>query len=276
MGKSWSFRQSFAFFLIFIPALLFYAMQKKSLENPPWAVLQPPAHWVQESYDVFTNQLQATLVTYLDLINIKQKNSDLLRENGELNTQLQLLEEYRTENSRLRALLSFKQELKRKSVSARIISKDILIDQKSVLIDKGTEDGLERLQAVLSPQGVVGYVISVEKKSSRVLLLTDRSASVDTIVQRTRARGITSGRSQKNCTMKYIVRKEDVAEGDVVVTSGRQGFFPKGFIVGHILSVEESPTGVSYNAVIQPAAPIDRLEEVLVIVNKQPALASKE
>ena len=276
MSKFWTLRQSLSIFLLFLPAVVFYALQKKTLSETSLGVFQKPAHWVQETHDLFTGQLTRTLQTYLDLMDIKSENLVLKSENDDMKTQLQLLAEYRKENERLSALLDFQKELGRKTLAARVISKDILIDQKSILVDKGETHGIRRLQAVVSPDGVVGYVISVDKNSSRVLLLTDRSANIDAIIQRTRARGIVAGISRMSCRLKYIMRQEDVAPGDIIVTSGRQGFFPKGFIVGSVSQVDSSPSGVSYIAKIKPAAPVDKLEEVLIITENDSAPDNKE
>ena len=275
MSKFWTLRQSLAIFLLFLPALVFYALQKKSLEQTSLGIFQAPAHWIQEAHDLFTGQLGLTVRTYLDLLDIKAENLVLKSENDQLLTQLQLLEEYRTENTRLSALLNFKNELNRATLPARVISKDILIDQKSILIDKGSKQGVQRLQAVVSPKGVVGYVIAVEPNSARVLLLTDRSANIDATIQRTRARGIVAGISRSSCRLKYIMRKEDVAEGDIIVTSGRQGYFPKGFIVGNVLEVSASPAGVSFMAKVKPAVAVDKLEEVLIISENSPGTEAK-
>ena len=271
MGKFWNLKQTVALLLLFFPATLFYALQNRDFEQVPVGFLRPPAHFIQEGYDQVTYVISSTVSTYLNLIDIKKENTQLKAQIAHLATQTQLVEEYRSENSRLKTLLNFKKELERKNLAARVISKDVLLDHKSILINKGAKDGIKKLQAVVSPEGVVGYIIAVEENSSRILLLTDRSANIDATIQRTRARGIVSGISRSKCRLKYIMRKEDVAEGDIIVTSGRQGYFPKGFIVGSVLDVEESPAGASYHAKVKPAAPIDKLEEVFVILENKPA-----
>lgn len=266
MGNSLSWKQALAFFMIFVPALIFYALQKNSFRVEGSTILGPPSHWLQETYDVFTQQLQETLNVYISLVGTNKENKKLKVENAQLASKLQLLEEYRSENIRLRDLFKFKQEVPRNTLAARVIAKDIISDQNSILIDKGTEDGVKRFQGVISAKGVVGYVVEVEAHSSRVLLLTDRAANVDAIVQRTRARGIISGKSNSIFQLKYLGREDDAEVGDLVITSGRQGYFPKGFVVGTITQFGPSPTGVSYQAEIAPSVPIDRLEDILVII----------
>jgi len=275
MGKYWSLRQSLSFLLLFLPALAFYALQNKSLRVDNTSLLKAPAHFIQEHYDFFTNRLAGTVKTYFDLIDVKESNKVLSAEIGQVKTQLLRMKEVELENKRLATLLEFKNEIGRKTLAARVISKDVLIDNKSILIDKGADDGVERLQAVVSPEGAVGYIISVDSESSRVLLLTDRSANIDATVQRTRARGILAGVSTAKVRLKYIMRKQDVAEGDVIVTSGRQGYFPSGYIIGTVLAVEPSTAGVSFQADVLPAAAVDKLEEVLVLTTSSPSSESE-
>lgn len=267
MVFSLNWKQALAFFISFVPALVFYALQKGSLANLPPSPITPPAHALQRVYDAFTHQLQDTINIYFDLVNTNKEIRVLRAENSQLSSNLQLLEEYRSENIRLRELLTFQKELPRKTVAARIISKDIFIDQKSIIIDKGSDDGIKRLQGVVSTKGIVGYVIDIEPHSAKVLTITDRGASVDALVQRTRARGIVSGISKDQCLLRYLMREQDVEAGDQIVTSGRQGFFPKGFLVGVVTQVEEGALGVSYQAQLTPAIEVDKLEEVLVIVD---------
>ena len=147
-----------------------------------------------------------------------------------------------------------------------MISKDIIDERKSLVIDKGARHGIQRLQGVIAENGVVGYTIEVEEESSRILLLSNKNASVDALVQRTRARGIVSGDTRQSYRLKHMMRHEDAQAGDVIITSGRKGFFPKGFHIGQVVNIDNSLTGVSYVAHIKPAVEIDKLEQVLVIV----------
>lgn len=274
MGNSWNWKQSFAFFLLFVPAIIVYALHNRGPEFVHGTFLQTPAHWIQQAYDEVTYKINETMNTYFYLVNINRHNKQLIIQNGQLASKIQLLEEYRNENIRLRALFKFQQELPRQTLPARIISKDILsqsdsLDSKSITIDKGTNHGVKRLQGVISSNGVVGYTIEVEAESSRVLLMSNHNANIDALVQRTRARGIVSGLTTQTYQLKYMMRQEDTQPGDIIVTSGRQGYFPKGFNIGTVTHVSMSPTGVSYEAKISPSVKLDRLEQVLVIVENQ-------
>jgi rod shape-determining protein MreC len=275
MGNSLTLKQTVAFLLLFVPALIFYALQNNVLNVVKGTPLQTPAHWVQLAYDEFTHLVQESLNTYFYLVATNRENKVLKIENAKLASKVQLLEEYRSENIRLRDLFKFQQELPRETIAARVISKDISNANNSFTIDKGSEHGVKRLQGVISANGIVGYTFEVEPNSSRVLLLSNQNASIDALIQRTRARGIVSGINSKTYELKYLMRKEDAQPGDRVVTSGRKGFFPKGFIIGEISEVRHSPTAVSFRAEIKPAVKIDQLEHVLVIVDKKEGLPTE-
>ena len=276
MGNRWTWKQTFAFFLIFFPSFVFYALQKKVFIHTTNTPLQTPAHWLQSFYDSFTYKIQSSFRDYLDLVKTNRENRVLKLEIAKMKSKLQLLEEYRLENIQLRELFEFQKKLPQKTLAARVISKDILPDQESFLINKGSVHGVQRLQGVVSPSGVVGYILEVKAHTSQVLLLSNQEAQIDALIQRTRARGLVSGFSPKICQFNYMMRKEDAKNGDKVVTSGRHGFFPKGFPIGTIKNVKPSPTGVSYLALVEPSVKINHLENVLIIVDKQPTETEKE
>ena len=268
MKNQWNWKQILSFFLLFLPALVFYALQKNLLNQATGTFLQNSARKLQRSYDGFTHRIQDSLNTYFQLVGTNKENKDLKTENAKLASKLQRLGECQVENTRLHKLFQFQQKQAQKTLAARVISKDLLLDQESLIIDKGSTHGVKRLQGVISTRGIVGYTIDVKAGSSQVLLLSNHNASVDALIQRTRARGIVSGLSSKTFQLNYIMRQSDARKGDQVVTSGRQGFFPKGFPIGTVRDVKLSPTGISYLAKIDPSVEMNRLENVLVIVDK--------
>lgn len=222
---------------------------------------------LQNTYSSFTSEIRGTTSTYIKLIGIKKDNSKLLKENEELRAKLGALVELKLENERFSKLLDFKQRSGMKVIAARVISRDISPDHFSIRINRGFQDGLRKLQAVITVEGVVGYVFKPEAYTSQVLLLTDRSASIDAIVQSTRARGLVQGKNHSSCRLRYLERADDVSIGDMVVTSGLQGIFPKGFPIGRIVSVKKTEFGISQEAQITPIVNPNNLEEVLVVTD---------
>ena len=270
MGNRWTWKQIFAFFLIFFPPFVFYALQKKAFVRSTETFLGTPAHRLQKFYDNLTHKIRSSFKDYLYLVETNEENRDLKLKITKMTSELHLLEEDRMENIRLHKLFRFQQKLPQKTLAARVISKDILLDQESFIIDKGSAHGVQRLQGVISAQGVVGYTLDVKTHSSQVLLLSSQDAHIDAIIQRTQARGLISGLSPKVCQFNYMMRENDARKGDKVVTSGRHGFFPKGFPIGTVKNVKSSSTGVSYLAQVEPLVKVNRLENVLVIINREP------
>ncbi len=137
-------------------------------------------------------------------------------------------------------------------------------------IGKGTTSGLRPDMAVLSPEGVVGRVIVPSARAAKVQLLIDRNAAAGALVERTRAQGVAMGRGEETLQLDYVLGTSDVKVGDVVVTSGIDGIYPKGFVIGRIDYVER--TGGAYRQIrIQPAANFMSLEDVLVVLTPQGA-----
>jgi rod shape-determining protein MreC len=138
-------------------------------------------------------------------------------------------------------------------------------------IDKGTGDGLRSDMAVIAPAGVVGRVIQPISRASKVQLLIDRNAAAGALIERTRAQGVVVGTGGDELRMDYVSGSADVKAGDVVVTSGIDGIYPKGFVLGQIQSVQRGAGGYSA-IVIKPAVDFTSLEAVLVVLT--PPVAS--
>ncbi len=204
---------------------------------------------------------------YLDLINIKKQSEDLHSTNNELQARLEKMSELLLENDRLRDLLNFKQQTKMVVTSAQVIGRDLVIDHNTITINKGTRDGIKAGQAVITTGGVLGYIFKPEPFTAHVMLITDRYAVVDGIVQRTRAHGIVEGKSQNGCALKYVERTEDVKEGDLVVTGGLDNIFPKGFPVAIVESVERKTFSVSLKVELRPVVDPYKVEEVFVVLD---------
>jgi rod shape-determining protein MreC len=223
--------------------------------------------FAQNVFYTFSEGVRSNTSLYVNLINIKKENSLLKSKNNELSTRLTKFEEISKENDRLNQLMDFKQNSKMQLIAARVMGRDLMSDHHTIHINKGTQHGLKSGQAVITTEGVVGYLFRPELMSSYVLLITDRYAVIDGIIQRTRARGIIEGKNQTKCQMKYIERSEDVKEGDIVVTSGLDNIFPKGFPVAKVDYVELKAYSVSLKVDLHPIVDTNKVEEVFIITN---------
>ncbi len=248
--------------------LLSINMQRNPDEQP-WYLQATSfvASRIQGTFMSFSQGVRGTTGLYLNLIDIKKNNRELQQTNSELRAQLGVLEEVRRENERLSNLLNFRSRSRMEMVSARVIGRDAVADFEGLLINRGTEHGLKQGLAVITPDGVVGYVARADSRNSSVRVLTDRYAVIDAVVQRTRARGIVEGKSRTACRLRYIERAVDVAVGDLVVTTGVANLFPPGFPIGRVTNVEETKYGVSQKVDVEPLVHPSSLEEVFVILD---------
>jgi rod shape-determining protein MreC len=194
---------------------------------------------------------------------LRRENEQLRREVERLRREVQENREWVASAARLERLLEYRASAPFAVTAAGVIGRDANGLYRTVLIDRGSADGLEHQQAVLAPDGVVGRVIKVFPHSALVLLVTDRSSGIDAIVQRTRDQGTVQGRGA-GCELKYLDRSAEVEVGDFVVTSGLGGRFPKGVLIGQVSAINRG--GELFQSVdIRPSAGLERLEEVLVV-----------
>ena len=259
-----------ALIVLVVLALPFLSINmKRSPGEDPWykKPFSATVSLLQGGYSSFTSGVRGTTSMYLKLMGIKKENQTLFKENEELRAKLGALTELKLENERLNKLLDFRRGTAMELLAAKVIARDLTPDHSSIRINRGTNSGLKKLQGVITVEGVVGYVHKADADSAVVLVLTDRSAAIDAIVQRTRARGLVSGRSISACRLRYLERADDVAPGDMIVTSGLQGFFPKGFPIGRLTSVRKTDFGISQEAEITPVVNPTNLEEVFVVLN---------
>lgn len=255
--------------LVVIALPLLSINMKRNPGEDPW-YKQPfgvAVSVIQSGYSSFTSGVRGTTSMYMNLIGIKKENLGLTKENAELRAKLGALTELKLENERLSKLLDFKRSTNMELLASKIIARDLSPDHASIRINRGTRHGLKKLQGVITVEGVVGYVLKADAEASTVLVLTDRSSAIDAIVQRTRAQGLVSGKNLSSCRLRYLERADDVTSGDMIVTSGLQGYFPKGFPIGKLTSVRKTDFGISQEAELSPIVNPANLEEVFVVLN---------
>jgi rod shape-determining protein MreC len=254
-------------FILALPLVSINMQQKPRVYawyDKPFSFL---ASITQSAFFSFSDGVRSNTQLYLDLVNIKRENSTLKSQNNELLTRLEAQAELTKENERLNLLLDFKNKSKMELIAARIMSKDLVSDHNTIQINKGTHDGIKTGQAVITVGGVVGYIFKPGTFTSQVLLVTDRYSVVDGVIARSRARGIVEGKSASSCILRYVEKSEDVQPGDLVVTSGLDNIFPKGFPIAVVDSVENKTYSVSLKVELKPVVDPDKIEEVFVILN---------
>ncbi len=202
---------------------------------------------------------------------LRSENERLRAELDRLHQEVAAMPEIQRENQLLREQLDLRRTRPTYQYSAgRIIGYDPNPLVKSIIINIGTRDGIADGMTVVTPQGIVGRVVRASPGTSKVLLVTDVSSSINGMLQTTRARGVVNGSSTGRLVMRYIGQSEVVHTGDRVITSGLGGNFPPGLLIGSVIDVRQKDVDMFQEARLEPAVDVDRLEQVLVITNFLP------
>jgi len=207
---------------------------------------------------------------YIGLRHVKTENDELKRQLAATQIAVQEQRALADRTRGLERLLGMREQLALKTTAADIIGAAATPDFRTVTVDKGARDGLRPDMSVIAPSGVVGRVVVPSARSAKVQLLIDRNAAAGALVERSRAQGVVVGSGDERLNMEYVSEVADVVVGDIVVTSGIDGIYPKGFVIGRVDAVEKS--GGAYRRItIKPAVDFRSLEEVLVVLTPMPA-----
>lgn len=242
---------------------------QKDSQDGPW-IFRPfyiASSFTQSLYGDFSSGVRSTTDLYLNLIDIKKTNRELVEELNSLKAQLGDLTELRLENERLNELLDFKRKTDMELLAAKITGRDLFPDSDTLTINRGLQNGVTKGMAVITPSGAVGYVVQAEDSTSQVLLLTHRYAVIDAVVQSSRARGIVHGYNSDLCELRYLNRNDQVKKGDLIVTSGLDNIFPKGLPVGVVTEVHKDDFKFEQEVYLAPVVAASKLEEVFVVLN---------
>ena len=205
---------------------------------------------------------------YLDLHNARNENRDLRDELGRLELRNRELESEANEAQRLKVLLNFRDtHAQAPMLAAQVIGASADPTSHTLFINRGARDHLRNNMAVVTPDGVVGKLVEVFPSTSQVLLINDRESGVGVLFAGSRTHGVVKGSGDPNPRMDYVVNDEKVKAGDTVLTSGDDRIFPKGLLVGKVADTKQAlPFQIIH---VEPAARLDRLEDVLVLLSQQ-------
>lgn len=207
---------------------------------------------------------------YVALRGVRTENEQLRRELADARVQIQEQRAAADRTRSLENLLNLQSSIELQTTAAQIIGAAASPDFRTITIDKGTLHGLQADMAVLAPQGVVGRVVVAGPRASRVQLLVDHNAAAGALIERSRAQGVAVGAGDERLRLDFVSEISDVVVGDAVVTSGIDGIYPKGFILGRVDTVEKN--GPAYRTIgIRPAVDFSTLEDVLVVLTPSPA-----
>jgi rod shape-determining protein MreC len=209
---------------------------------------------------------------YVALQEVRGENERLREEVGRLEVRLQQERALAQRARSLEEILELRKNVELSTVAATVIAGGASPDFRTITIDKGTAEGLRPDMAVIAPGGVVGRIVTPSGRASKVQLLIDRNAAAGALVERTRAHGVVEG-TGGGLRMNYVSGTADVKIGDAVVTSGIDGIYPKGLVIGQIESLERG-SGDFGAIVVRPVVDFSSVEAVLVVVT--PPVAAEE
>jgi rod shape-determining protein MreC len=205
---------------------------------------------------------------YIFLTQVQKENRNLQRTLSTLREENNHLREALLAEGRLQKLSNWQSRNSHSSQVAQVYARGPASWFQTVLVNRGSKDGVSKEMAVVTSEGVVGRVIEVSPDAAKVLLVTDANSGVDVIVQRSRSQGIMEGKTDGVCILKYVQKIEDVQVGDKVITSGLGGIFPRGLVVATVSQVNRKLPGIFQYIEVVPTVDFSKLEEVLILAEE--------
>lgn len=230
------------------------------------AVTSPVVHagrWLTTPLRWTGDRIGGLTVSRSEVTKLRTQNEQLRKRNVEL-------EEAALENERLRALVGFGKQERFDALAAHIIGRPTVSWEGAMTIDRGADDGVAPGMPVVAERGLIGQVVTVSGGSARVRLITDQRSGVAAMVQRTRAEGVVRGSVEGALTLEFVPAVTGPKVGDVVLTSGMGGIYPKGLPVGEIVEVEGRESDLYPRIVVSPLVPLAQIEEVEVLRSGAP------
>jgi rod shape-determining protein MreC len=212
---------------------------------------------------------------YFYLRGVRAENRDLKEQIGRMRIEQVRLSEDAAQARRLQTLLAFKEQFISKTVAAQVIGSSGSDLSRIIYVDKGGDAGLQRDMAVITADGIVGKVMLVYPSVSQVLLINDQTSGVGAILEKSRLQGVLRGTANGEVVLERVMSDEQVPVGETVQTSGGDQIFPKGLPVGTVANVSNGKD-LFLSIKIKAAANLNKLEEVLVLVEKQERQATAD
>ncbi len=230
----------------------------------------------QSGLSTLTNRLSNSLTNLRNYRSLQRRLTELERVTQSLSVENLRLQEVERENQRLRELLAFAEtrpsfELQGGQIIARVIGQNATNFLNFAMIDLGSRHGIRVGMPVVNEQGLVGRINEVTETTAKVLLLTDPSSTVNAILQSSRLTGVISGRPGADPVIGFLPQGTEIGVGEVVLTSGMGGKFPKGIHIGQVVEVWQRDVNVFQEAVVRPTVNFGRLELVMVVTNFDPS-----
>lgn len=212
---------------------------------------------------------------YIALLDVRDENEKLTTELEKYKAMNIKHREAVATNVRLSKLLQMKETLPPPTLTAQIIGRDPSLWFRTIIIDRGSSEGVEKGMPVVTVEGVVGQILESSPNYAKVLLANDPNSAIDVLVQKNRVQGILKGNGGNGFNLLYVLKNADVEKGDIIVTSGLGDIFPKGLPVGTVSQVTKSKRGMFQKIDIEPAVDFSQLEFLLIIMHEN-SLAGRD
>ena len=226
---------------------------------------------IQNGLTYLKNKISGNSTFFTDINNLQNENEELRQKNSELEQSLRELENIRTENETLKEYLNLTEKYgEYKTIPGYVINKDISNYSKTIVINIGSDDGVQENMTVIGDEGLVGHVVSVTNNTAKVQTIVDTASSISCSMSTTKdsivCKGTLNGQSELRAM--YIPTDANIIQGDSIETSGLGGIYPKGIHVGTVKSVTNTQNITDRYAVVETAVDFDKLDTVLVITNQ--------
>ena len=236
-------------------------------ENAATNLIMP----IQNGLTYLKNKISGNSTFFTDINNLQNENEELRQKNSELEQSLRELENIKTENETLKEYLNLTEKYgEYKTIPGYVINKDISNYSKTIVINIGSDDGVQENMTVIGDEGLVGHVVSVTNNTAKVQTIVDTASSISCSMSTTKdsivCKGTLDGQSELRAM--YIPTDANIIQGDSIETSGLGGIYPKGIHVGTVKSVTNTQNITDRYAVVETAVDFDKLDTVLVITNQ--------
>ena len=225
---------------------------------------------IQNGLTYLKNRVSGNSTFFTEISNLKSENQDLKEKNSQLEQSLRELENIKTENETLKEYLGLTEKYgEYKTVPGYVIDKEISNYSKTIIINIGKNDGIEKNITVIADEGLVGHVVSVTDNTARVQTIIDTSSSISCLMSASKDSIICKGTLESNLELKamYIPTDANLVQGDSVDTSGLGGIYPKGLHVGIIKKIVNTKNMTDRYALVETAVDFNKLNTVLVVKN---------
>jgi len=235
--------------------------------EPSWwsGLLLDVAAPVQNAISTPFDLMRDAWIDYVALVGVREQNDALRAQIAVLEEESLQLREALLASGRLESIAEMRESYEMPMLPAELVGRDASPWFRSVLLDRGADRGVLSGMPVISERGLVGLVRATSRNAAKAMLILDRQSAIDGAVERSRTRGIVRGDGGAQLFFEFVARDHDIRVGDVILSSGLDGVYPKGLRVGQVAELPEAKPGLIGRAVLEPAVDFDRLEQVFVL-----------